>query len=158
MNVALRPCTMNDADLLLRWRNDPAIIAHSTRKVSVNREEHMAWLKDCLSSPDTHRIFLIQADGEEMGVLRYDQTVEEAADVSIYLSPGREGDGIGVTALIDGSLAVFRAWPYLQRIDAYVLETNQRAAFAFVRAGYVDAEPILHGHLRFCDFRQSVSS
>lgn len=141
MNVTLRPCTKDDAELLLRWRNDPEIIAHSTRKVSVTRKEHVTWLEGCLAAPDTHRIFLIQEDSQNIGVIRFDRACRKRAEVSISLQPGRQGQGAGVAALVLGSREAFRIWPELDVIDAHVLSSNMHAASAFEKSGYLPVDP-----------------
>lgn len=50
--IRLRPATINDADILLEWRNDPETRIASHNTAEVQRNDHISWLSRTLSNPD----------------------------------------------------------------------------------------------------------
>jgi len=92
-NIKLRPVTIEDADLLLEWRNDiqTRMASHNTKKVEKN--EHICWLKRSLDNPS--RILLIaEKDGMPVGVVRADYS-DGVYELSWTVAPKARGIGIG---------------------------------------------------------------
>ena len=50
----LRPVTMQDAELILEWVNDPLDRANSYSSEPITLDEHLAWLKRSLSNPEVY--------------------------------------------------------------------------------------------------------
>lgn len=81
----LRPATMEDAELLLAWRNDP-----STRRASFNASEidldtHKAWL-----TRKVHLIQVAEVDGVPVGQVRIDE-----GEISYSIDAQYRGKGYG---------------------------------------------------------------
>ena len=149
-DVVLRSCRTDDAALLYDWRNDPEIVSRSTKKVTVDWDEHQAWLASCLSAPDEHAIYIIEAQKKAVGVVRFDRYGEGAAVVSIMLDPHARGHGFGTSALACGTERIVSVWEDLKSVEAFLLEGNDRAIRAFERAGYRKRPASnLEGHLQF---------
>jgi len=70
--VSLRPATIDDAELLLSWRNDPETRARSHVGDVIPLSEHVAWLRKTLENP-TRELFVAESDGEPVGTVRADQ-------------------------------------------------------------------------------------
>jgi UDP-2,4-diacetamido-2,4,6-trideoxy-beta-L-altropyranose hydrolase len=71
LDLCLRPATMEDRDLLLRWRNDPETRANSHDTLEVHPQQHADWLQQVLS--DAKRQLLIaEASAVPIGVIRAD--------------------------------------------------------------------------------------
>lgn len=154
--VTLRPCTLTDAKQLFDWRNHPQIVSLSTFRETVEWDSHQSWLKRCLSRPGNYRIFMIVDEETDIGMVRFERINENVARVSVYLSPSRAGQGLGVSAIKTGTRRIFSLWPELRRIDAYVREENLRGARAFKKAGYLVTQgSLLSGHLLMVRERHS---
>ncbi|MBW6487332.1 MAG: hypothetical protein K0B01_14400 [Syntrophobacterales bacterium] len=69
--ITLRPATIQDADMLLDWRNDPETrkASHSTSEVVT--EEHIAWLTKTLGNAN-RRLLVAEEDGAPVGTVRAD--------------------------------------------------------------------------------------
>ncbi len=76
-----------------------------------------------------------EADGEPVGVLRYDLSGDRAT-VSIYLVPGKHGQGHGSRLLLEGTEWLRRFFPDVRSIIAEVLADNVISSKAFLKAGY----------------------
>jgi len=103
-NIIFRPAIINDAKLLLSWRNDP-----ETRKQSINMEEvplekHIEWLEKSLTNPN--RKLLIAIIGEEpVGTIRLD--IEKPyAELSWTVAPTARGRGVG-TKIVKEAVQLF---------------------------------------------------
>lgn len=98
--MKLRPATMEDAKLLLAWRNDP-----ETRKASINTEEvtwdgHIAWLKRTLNDqpdPPNRYLFVAEEEGTPVGTVRLDRLAEDQGgfELSWTVAPEARGRGVG---------------------------------------------------------------
>lgn len=132
--VSFRPATGDDSDRLFAWRNHPETRRHFFDPAPIDPSAHRRWFADTLA--DDSRILLIGiVDGEEVGVLRYDLSGDEAR-ISIYLDPARQGEGIGTTLLVAGRDWLQSYYPGTRAIVAEVLPTNGASARAFLAAGY----------------------
>lgn len=52
MRISLEPATVDDADRLFRWRNDPVTRKNSRNTNPVKWAEHIAWFQQTLMSPE----------------------------------------------------------------------------------------------------------
>ena len=68
--VKLRTATIQDADLLLEWRNDPKTRKASHNTDEVQRDEHISWLTKTLNNEVIAKLFQICSpalDGRGLG-------------------------------------------------------------------------------------------
>jgi RimJ/RimL family protein N-acetyltransferase len=100
--IALRPASMDDAELMLDWQRDPR-----TRRFMFNpdlpqREEHYRWLSARLSDPRTN-FNIIVFNGRPAGVVRLDKKtvsgIGEAQEVSIFVAPNMYRQGVASSGL-----------------------------------------------------------
>ena len=159
LKIALRRATKNDCDALFVWRNHPQIREFAVNSQPIDWETHCAWFEKTLGN--THRVLLVAEvfDGDDvrpLGVLRYDfaESAVEAV-ISIYLIPESMGKGFGVPLLNAGTEWVKQEYPFLQRIKADVLPSNQASMKTFERGGFqliaepVDVKDFAHYELEF---------
>ena len=135
MPVTIRRTTMNDADKLLEWRNDPETVRFSTTDAGVSKDEHYSWLERKLDSEET--MILIGCDsasGEEMGVVRFDAHDEHFWVVSINLAPAWRGRKMAAP-LLDEAVAVFGN-EHTAILTAYVKQGNIASRKVFERCGF----------------------
>lgn len=100
--LTFRPATMEDADLLLAWRNDADTRANSHTTELVQREAHVGWLTAALTNP--HRdIRIAELDGIPVGTIRVDDA-GAYYELSWTIAPGARGQGTG-KALLKATLS-----------------------------------------------------
>src|SRR5512136_3111703 len=92
-NIKLRPATIEDAELLLEWRNDPQTMSASHNTGAVDREGHISWLKNTLTNTD-RRLFIAEEKGVPVGTVRafYSDGVHE---LSWTVAPSARGRSVG---------------------------------------------------------------
>lgn len=132
--VQLRLATMDDAGMLLRWRNDPTTYEHSVSAEAVMPEKHAAWLDQVLQNP-LRRLYIAEADGGPVGTGRLDSDTE-AMELSLTVAPEARGKGYGgqiVAALVE---AARREWPACLLV-AHVQAGNTASLRAFLKIGFV---------------------
>lgn len=90
--ITLRPATLDDADLLLRWRNDPQTRSASRNRHKVRRNDHMRWLKESLHCQG-RRLLIAEEDGMPVGTVRADLS-GGLLELSWTVAPGARGHGV----------------------------------------------------------------
>jgi RimJ/RimL family protein N-acetyltransferase len=123
--MRLRKATMDDAEHLFQWRNDPVTRAASINRDPVAWHDHLAWLEASLANP--LREILIAEDGVPLGTVRLDKDLR--TEVSITLAPAARGHG-QATSLI--ALATQTKGPFVARIRP----DNPASRRAFQKAGF----------------------
>lgn len=110
MLVKLRRASMEDSEILFRWRNDPVTrnASHNTQEITI--EEHEAWLRNILADKD-RRIYIAEVDREPVGTVRadYENGVHR---LSWTVAPDFRGRGCGkdmVLALLEELKSPVRA-------------------------------------------------
>lgn len=134
--VGVRAARPEDRDRILAWRNNPVIVGLGASQRTVAREEHEAWFQRVLDRSREHLLYVIVADGEDAGVVRFDRTGEDAAIITVYVVPERIGRGVGASATRHALAACFEAWPALEVVRAEVRCDNARALKAFRGYGF----------------------
>lgn len=90
--VSLRPATIQDADLLLEWRNDLATRKASHNTAEVQRDEHISWLSRTVGNSN-RRLYVAEEKGVSVGTVRADLS-EGVWELSWTVAPGARGRGI----------------------------------------------------------------
>lgn len=135
--IALRKAALEDADLLLRWRNDPEIVALGSSGKTVTRDEHLAWMRQVVEGSST-ALYLVTCDGTPVGQLRFDRRDASTVEVSIYLQAQHRKRGAGREALLLGCQRAF-ADSAISAISARVLRSNAASQAFFRAGGFADA-------------------
>jgi UDP-2,4-diacetamido-2,4,6-trideoxy-beta-L-altropyranose hydrolase len=130
----LRRATASDSANLHAWRNAEEVRRHSRDPSPISRADHVRWLASTLAD-DRCALLIAEQAGEAVGVLRYDINKNEAT-VSIYLVPGKTGQGHGVQILLEGDRWLARNRPAVRCLHAEVLTSNEASVRAFTEAGY----------------------
>jgi RimJ/RimL family protein N-acetyltransferase len=91
--LTFRSVTMDDAELLLQWRNDPETRRASRQTAPVTRHEHLEWLAKSLGSPP-RTLRIVEKGGVPVGVVRAD-LVNGAHELSWTVAPAARGSGVG---------------------------------------------------------------
>lgn len=85
--MEIRPATMDDAQRLFDWRNDPLTRAMSINTEPVEWTGHVAWLERRLSR-NAPMLFIAEIDGAPVGTFRID-----ADEISYTVAPEHRGRG-----------------------------------------------------------------
>lgn len=133
LNVRL--ATIEDAELILRWRNDPETRGNSRHRDEISLETHREWLKALLSRED--RVLLVATDHHgNIGTVRWDQIAEGEWEVSITVAPERRGQGLARPLLLAGELALLHRREDVRASIAGVHKDNGPSLRLFRASGY----------------------
>lgn len=134
-NVALRPATEADCELLFAWANDPATRAMSFKTAPIEHAEHVAWFTASVADP-ARRLFIAGDDAGAIGLVRFSLFGEHgAAEVGINLAPERRGQGLALPVLLAATEQARDLGVGL--LIARIRPENAASRRAFSRAGYV---------------------
>ncbi len=90
--LTLRPATIEDAEQLLAWRNDPATREASHNTASVPSDEHLSWLEKTLDRSD--RMLLIAEENTvSVGSVRADLE-DDVWELSWTVASEARGQGV----------------------------------------------------------------
>ena len=133
-DIALREATLDDAELLLTWRNDPATRRNSFTSDVIDFAQHRKWLRQKLAARDQTRIWILMADGSPAGQIRYDLK-DDVAEISFSIDVRYRGRGLGTELL---RLTAPKACRELgaSAVRGFVNWTNTPSIRAFERAGF----------------------
>lgn len=93
--ISLRLATMDDANVLLSWRNEPVTVAlSSTPDRCVTIEEHARWLTGKLNDCGC-QLFIAYDERGDLGMVRFDDMDDHAGvvEISIAVAPEHRGKG-----------------------------------------------------------------
>lgn len=138
--MKLRAAELDDARLLLRWRNDPTTRQQSFNTSEVELDAHEAWLGRKLADKAT-RVYIFEVDGAPVGQARIDTTGAGEGEISVSVDAAARGRGLG-SELIARATKRGAAELRLARVLANIKEGNVASRRAFKTAGY---EPYAEG-------------
>jgi RimJ/RimL family protein N-acetyltransferase len=104
MTILFRTAMIGDADMLMRWRNDPLTIANFRTNRAVSLIEHEHWLRNRLNNSDKGTFIAVDIDEEDddaeptnLGTVQLDkmENKENGYEVSVTVAPEQRGKGLG---------------------------------------------------------------
>lgn len=95
--LTIRPASMDDAKLLLEWRNDEVTRAKARSGEVISPEDHMKWLEHTLEHKD--RLLLIALP--DLGTIRLDR-YPDFTEASWTVAPKWRGRGVGKLLVSQG--------------------------------------------------------
>ncbi|KKW09365.1 MAG: GCN5-related N-acetyltransferase [Candidatus Kaiserbacteria bacterium GW2011_GWA2_49_19] len=92
----LRRATIEDAECLFNWRNDPETRKHSKNNGIINWDEHLAWLLKSVGNYARGRMLYIAEtiDGRPVGTVRADICKDDSYEISYTVAPEFRGKGV----------------------------------------------------------------
>jgi RimJ/RimL family protein N-acetyltransferase len=137
--IYLRPITVEDTDLALKWRNQKIVVENFIYRKPVTRQDHIKWLETKVFAGLVHQfVFCMKEDGFPVGSI-YLQNFEEEnkkAEWGIYIGEERAyGKGVGTEA---ASLLLNYAFENLgmHKVVSRVLAYNTASIRMNEKAGY----------------------
>lgn len=133
MNLFLRNAAITDAEMILRWRNDPVTRTASFTKNEIDLESHKKWYSARLESPDCF-LFILMHDSECIGQLRIDR-INDVGEISYMIAPEKRGMGYGKKII---ELASTAAPAGLRVLTGLVESSNEASRKCFLKNGYTE--------------------
>lgn len=97
--LSLRPATLQDAELLLSWRNDPSARKASRNQDQIPYSQHREWLESFLANPE-NALDIAEAGTTPIGYIRA-QRLNDVMELSWTVSPTVRGMGYGKTMVAE---------------------------------------------------------
>jgi RimJ/RimL family protein N-acetyltransferase len=91
--ILFRPATLDDAQILLEWRNDSVTREASHNIGLIKEDEHLQWLKQLLINKN-RKLHIAIINGIPVGAIRMDLK-PNGYEISWTVSPAKRGSGIG---------------------------------------------------------------
>ncbi|HVL68437.1 MAG TPA: UDP-2,4-diacetamido-2,4,6-trideoxy-beta-L-altropyranose hydrolase [Vicinamibacterales bacterium] len=138
--LTLRPAAAADAHAIWTLANDRAVRQNAFSTEAIPLEAHLRWFDRKLRSGDSRLWVLTLPDGTLAGIVRYDRTSSNRADIDIAVSADARSGGLGTALLVAtwqracGELRVCAA-------RGVVMSDNHGSRRAFQRAGFTQAGP-----------------
>lgn len=151
-NIVLRRASMEDAELLFKWKNDKETIKNSITKRGVTMEEHLNWLQRVIDNP-YRQLYILEIDGEPVGQLRLDIEENLTAEISYGLGIEHRGKGFGKILLEQAELLVNLFG--IAELTAEVLPHNMASCKLFQKLGYTEEKKDdLYVYRKRCKWKQ----
>jgi predicted dehydrogenase/RimJ/RimL family protein N-acetyltransferase len=132
--VSLRSASVEDAERLLLWRNDPETRRWSRDSREIEPREHASWLRRMLADPSM-QMWVAEAQGSPVAHIRIGPRIDGAAEVHIVLAPQARGHGLGTAVLVQAAGRAL-ADPGVDLLHAHVKPEHEASLQAFARAGF----------------------
>jgi UDP-4-amino-4,6-dideoxy-N-acetyl-beta-L-altrosamine N-acetyltransferase len=154
--VELRPLTIEDAALVLAWRNRPDVARFMGDDRPIAPPDHERWMVRILASP-AHRYWIVEHGGRPVGSVNLADIDRQHGHCSwgFYVGDPTACEG-GSADRFHMSDALFRVAEVafielrLQKLCAQVLASNDRSLALHERMGFV-REGVLREHIRHAD-------
>ena len=135
--MKLRKAVMDDAELILKWRNDEKTRENSFSSDVIALEDHIKWLSRKLEDPKCH-MFMLEDDGESVGNIRLDVLdKDDVGEISYMIAPDKRGKGYGkkILALVEEEARS----KGIKVLTGLVKDENVASRKCFENAGYACA-------------------
>lgn len=132
-DLVVRRATMQDAALLLAWRNDPETRRLSFETALVAESGHAVWL-DHVSKDVTRQLVIVEVADGPVGTYRLDGLGGDEVEISVTVAPERRGQGLATPIILCGAVNAIASGAMFVR--AHVRLDNTRSRRAFLRAGF----------------------
>ena len=114
--IVIRRAVPADCEPVFRLSNDPLVRANSLNTREIGWEEHVAWFSRTVSDPGVIFFIAESGKGDFVGQVRFAEDDDGRWMVSISISPGCRGKGVGARVLrlslaksgLDSACAVIR--------------------------------------------------
>ena len=70
MNIVLRPVTLNDSRMLIKWRNDENVINHCLSRATITEESNREFYKNCIET-GKYKQFIVDCIDADFSMVSY---------------------------------------------------------------------------------------
>lgn len=131
----MRPVILDDADVLLAWRNDPETRTASLNTDPVERASHVEWLMRTIED-STRELYIGEREGTAIGTVRFDVESAVVSEVSITVAPAQRGRRFALPLLQAGLAAHAANASSESTVYARIREENAASRALFCAAGF----------------------
>ena len=133
-SLKIRPATIDDAELLWHWVNDPQVRENSLHPEPISLVPHLQWYQAKLESPAT-RIWIIEENGAPIAQIRYDRIEPSSAEIDYSVAFAYRGRGVGTEAVRHTWALACKELEVVQ-VVGLVLAANVASCRVFTKAGF----------------------
>lgn len=136
--VLLRPISFDDTDLVVQWRNEPAVKSNLLSQQDINSVGHEAYLRSRVASRECDQFIIVALDTSEPvgSVFLKDIDLEDSeGEFGIFIGKAGRGRGFAKEAtnlLLEHAFATL----HLNRVYLTVFADNLPGIRAYERAGF----------------------
>lgn len=141
MGITIRPITVEDTANVIRWRNNPAVLANFIYQKPFTEEDHLNWLNTKVFTGDTAQ-FIIEETASKTPIgsvyLRDIDKVHQKGEFGIFIGEDlARGKGYGTLAT---KLILQYAFQELKlnKVFLRVFADNPSAIACYKKAGFVE--------------------
>lgn len=138
--IYLRPITLEDTDMVVRWRNSEKVVQNFIYRKNISREDHINWFHNKIETGQVVQFIICDLQTDKPLGSIYLQNFEDEnrkAEWGIFLGEQEAyGKGVGTQAaslLLDYAFSVLKMHKVVSRVLAY----NQASIRMNEKAGYV---------------------
>ena len=70
MKIFLRPITINDSHLIVKWRNNSTVLSHCMSKIEITEESHLKFFKENIET-GKYKQFIVESLDDDFAVVAY---------------------------------------------------------------------------------------
>lgn len=70
MRIYLRPLTLDDTNIIIKWRNDPQVLEHCLSKQRITENSHLSFYKEKIET-GLYKQFIVERIEDQSGVATY---------------------------------------------------------------------------------------
>ncbi len=135
--LTLRPASLDDAQLLLDWANDPAVRAASFDSAPIPFDTHVRWLAGKLAGGET-AFFICEDRTRPVGYARVERRDARTGELAVSVDESCRGRGYGRTLIARAAAAGSTALG-VDRVTARGTRAHVSSLRAFRAAGFAEA-------------------
>lgn len=138
-HVYLRPITMEDTKLVVRWRNQPSVVRNFIYRKPISCKEHEEWLTNKVFKGLVHQFVICANEGDIPLGSVYLQNFEKEhkrAESGVFLGEEACGRGVGTEAVRLMADYAFETLG-MHKLTARVLAHNMASRRLHEKAGYI---------------------
>lgn len=99
--IALRNMALQDASMILQWRNNPEVAQYMYSTHVIEEAEHMAWMNHALRD-ESKKYWIIESDGDSYGLVNlYNMNQEHRRCFWAYYIGSKEARGKGIGTSVE---------------------------------------------------------
>ena len=127
----IRRSTIQDSEIIWKWRNDEQTRLMSFSSDLIPWESHSEWYKKALNN--SNRVIYIYELGNPVAVVRFD-IEDKIAEISINVSPKHRGKGVGTMAIRESLPCIKECGVDL--VIAKIKTINEPSIKCFTKVGF----------------------
>ncbi len=129
----LRKAILDDALMVLEWRNDEITRKNSFNHEIIDTKSHINWFKKKLNDNSCF-MFILEDENEPVGNIRVDLK-KNVGEISYMIDPKMRGRGYGtiIIGLVEGEIIKLG----IRTLVAFVRVENSASARCFDKNGYI---------------------